>query len=551
MVGIDVPVHKARAYVAMEIKVHLHDRDGEPCSGQHLVSLCCETDEQMFTEDNSSTPGTYSLSYTPSCLGEHSLVVAVNNAPINENHFNMLFLNSPHLPNCTVKVLDKNFVQHKKFGALVQLRDQNNDPINSLQNVSAYLEFPLIHMASEKTTVIITSSSDSPDKYTLALTPPSSGEGVLSVFVDNQPIASPCIVTISKSGNMFRAFKDRAFKMLLIGETGSGKTSFLNLLYNCGTVQALGCGFGADGLEQFKQFNDIKLKNALALSMETTTNDATLYNVEVGDLKVGVIDTPGFGDSRGLEQDKTNAQRIISALKKEEYINCVCLIINGRQARASASLKYVLTEITAILPRDILDNVIVVFSNTADPLDLNFDPGMLKEYFGKKVENIFLIENPYCSFEKAKENVSRLGIDKVVTSLKKRFEDTSDVLTEICETIEDFPKVYTYCFIELHEKKKAIEKSVLALLTAYDNHQSKAKQKELSEQFSKDIAEFESLSATHNYTKLIENQLAMIEMHLQGTVGPDEDDHLRKTKEEMVKRLEVIRAAKSIWKHGL
>ncbi len=75
--GIDVPLHKARSYVAMEVKVHLHDRDGEPCSGQHLVSLHCETDEQVFTEANSSTPGTYSLSYTPSFLGERSLVNAL------------------------------------------------------------------------------------------------------------------------------------------------------------------------------------------------------------------------------------------------------------------------------------------------------------------------------------------------------------------------------------------------------------------------------------------------------------------------------------------
>ena len=29
--------------------------------------------------------------------------------------------------------------------------------------------------------------------------------------------------------------------------------------------------------------------------------------------------------------------------------------------------KYVLTEITSILPKSILDNVVVVFSNTADP----------------------------------------------------------------------------------------------------------------------------------------------------------------------------------------
>ena len=405
MDGIDVPVHKARAHVAMEIKVHLYDRDGEPCRGQHLVSLCCETDldEQMFTEANSSTPGTYSLSYTPSCLGECSLAVAVNSTPINETPFNMFFLNSPHPPNCTVTVLEKELVEHKKFDALVQLRDQNGDPVNSQQNVSACLKFP--DKASEKIKAIISSSSDSPDKYTLALTPPSSGEGVLSVFVDDQPVASPCVFTISKRENMLRVFKDRAFKMLLIGNIGSGKTSFLNLLYNCATVQALGCGFGAKGLEQFKQFNDIKLENVQALSMESKTKDATLYNVEVGDLKVGVIDTPGLGDFHGLERDKVNVQRIINALKREEYINCVCLIINGRQARASASLKYNLSEITSILPKGILDNVILVFSNAADRMDLMFDPSLLKEYVGKEVKNIYFVENPYCRFEKAKAKV--------------------------------------------------------------------------------------------------------------------------------------------------
>ena len=94
------------------------------------------------------------------------------------------------------------------------------------------------------------------------------------------------------------------FKILLIGEAGSGKTSFINLLYNCGTVQALGCSFGKEGLEHLRQFNDIQLENAQSTSMESKTNDATLYNVEVGELKVGIIDTPGFGDSRGLKQDE-------------------------------------------------------------------------------------------------------------------------------------------------------------------------------------------------------------------------------------------------------
>ena len=72
-------------------------------------------------------------------------------------------------------------------------------------------------------------------------------------------------------------------------------------------------------------------------------------------------------------------------LKKEDYINCVCLIINGRLSCANASLKYVLTEITAILPREILQNVIIVFTNTSDPFDLTFDINELTEYFGRPV----------------------------------------------------------------------------------------------------------------------------------------------------------------------
>ena len=147
--------------------------------------------------------------------------------------------------------------------------------------------------------------------------------------------------------------------------------------------------------------------------MKSKTNDATLYNVKVGELKVGIIDTPGFGYSGGFGQDEIHAKRIIEVLKKEEYINCVCLIINGRQPRASAFFKYFLTEITAILPKEILLNLIIIFSNTSDPLDLKFDPNELTAYFGRPVSQdlIFFIENPYCSFGKAKAKIAQLGIE--------------------------------------------------------------------------------------------------------------------------------------------
>ena len=80
----------------------------------------------------------------------------------------------------------------------------------------------------------------------------------------------------------------------------------MNLLCNCGTIQALGCKFDSDGLAQFRQFNDVKLEKAESRQMESKTSGAKLYNVELGELKVGLIDTPGFGDSRGMKEDKEN-----------------------------------------------------------------------------------------------------------------------------------------------------------------------------------------------------------------------------------------------------
>lgn len=216
---------------------------------------------------------------------------------------------------------------------------------------------------------------------------------------------------MAKIANFFRsgatgtnaAKQDLPFKMLVLGETGSGKTSFLNLLCNCGMIQDLGLNFDAQGVAKFRKFNEMKLENKDSSQMASKTSDAKVYNVQIGDLMVGIIDTPGFGDSRGMDEDEKHVKKIIAAVEKEEFINCVCLIINGRSSRSTVILKYVLSEVTAILPRQILDNVIVVFSNTADPLDLNFDVDELEIYFGRKITNFFCIKNPYCKFEKAKQ----------------------------------------------------------------------------------------------------------------------------------------------------
>lgn len=306
------------------------------------------------------------------------------------------------------------------------------------------------------------------------------------------------------------AFKDAlgmgpspdTYKMLLIGETGSGKTSFLNFLCNSGFVLADPESKGV--LDKIRKFNDIKLENPKSGDMESKTSDAKLYpNVKLaGGLTVGIIDTPGFGDSRGMEQDEQNAKKIVAVLKSVDFINCICLVINGSVARMTATLKYVLTEVTAILPREILNNVIVVLTNIADPLDRNFNPAELAKFLGKEVDSkrVFLINNPYCRVEKAKKQQAMLDRSVIEASLIKSFGEARGMLTSMCNTIKEFQQVHTHHFITLYKTKQKVEREVQGLLLKYDYQTSLEQQLSTVEEEAKAALTKKKLNADYRTT---------------------------------------------------
>ena len=263
------------------------------------------------------------------------------------------------------------------------------------------------------------------------------------------------------------------YNLVLIGETGSGKTSFLNLICNFAAIQETGKKIDEKGLTNIKEFHDITLENPKSKKMESKTSGAKLYNIILVDLEVGVIDTPGFNDSRGFDQDKINTEAIIKTLKESKHINCVCLVVNGRSPRIGPSLKYVLAAITSILPKTTVNNVIVMLTNSADEDDATFDVAVLQQFFGKQIldENIFYIDNPCCKLGKAQEKAKEQS--KPFSSAKAKniaasFQITAGVLKEMYETIKEFQPVYTTEFIEVYEKKEQVEVKVLDILTKYD-----------------------------------------------------------------------------------
>jgi hypothetical protein len=60
--------------------------------------------------------------------------------------------------------------------------------------------------------------------------------------------------------------------------------------------------------------------------MQSQTSDAVEYSIKIGEGIFTFIDTPGFGDTRGMWFDKTQAEKIRKSILSVGGINCVCVI---------------------------------------------------------------------------------------------------------------------------------------------------------------------------------------------------------------------------------
>ena len=256
--------------------------------------------------------------------------------------------------------------------------------------------------------------------------------------------------------------------MLLIGETGSGKTSFLNLVSNMQQVHKIGYEKSA---KSFRKFNNIKYEKQAARKMESATIGSNLYEVQFDGVKIQIIDTPGFGDTRGLDVDKKNVKDIVTKVNEVDYMHCICFLINGRQARVTTQFQYIASEIAAVLPKMSVKNVIVVCTNSREEEDSNIDIKELTTFLSEEIpkDHVFYLDNPYCKLEKLKSKKQDQPIEVIANDLKASFVEASETLTKLLTTVTQLSKLETSLFMKLYLMKEAVESATLELMVACQN----------------------------------------------------------------------------------
>uniref|UniRef100_A0A0P4VX20 Septin-type G domain-containing protein n=1 Tax=Scylla olivacea TaxID=85551 RepID=A0A0P4VX20_SCYOL len=157
--------------------------------------------------------------------------------------------------------------------------------------------------------------------------------------------------------------------IMMVGETGSGKTTLINGLVNY--------ILGVDWDDKFR-FKMI-VEDSNANQAVSQTKDVTSYTLHHQDgfrtpYSLTIIDTPGFGDTKGIKRDK----EIVEQLRKFfttpgdagiSHIDAIGFVVQASQARLSVGQKYVFDSILALFGRDISDNIflLVTFADGQEP----------------------------------------------------------------------------------------------------------------------------------------------------------------------------------------
>ena len=237
--------------------------------------------------------------------------------------------------------------------------------------------------------------------------------------------------------------------MVLIGETGTGKTSFIEFLLNYAEQFETLENFDLTKVTSFVKKEEVGAKDV----WESDTRYSKKYAVDFGDFRLDIIDTPGFNDTKNTEdndQEKKNIANIIGKVKQELYVNCVCLVFNGSEVRLTPGMTKVIKEIVSILPPGVLRNIIILFTKTWDTLSLKFDIRVLKKFVPE--DHTFVIDNPYSRLESAEKTDK-----KKMKTLKRDFEDSHETLEEMFMVIKKLKPEVTLNFGLFFEIVQQIE----------------------------------------------------------------------------------------------
>ncbi|UJR21715.1 hypothetical protein I4U23_024792 [Adineta vaga] len=164
--------------------------------------------------------------------------------------------------------------------------------------------------------------------------------------------------------------------VVIIGETGSGKSTLINYLTNLfynGSLTNLKLAIST----RYLQAN---MSSVMTRDHEYFQNDVTLrqtsqctkYQYKVKDVYFNFYDTSGINATGSYSVDNENLEKLFHCIQSFDHLTALVLVINGTQARLTINIKIVLECLYKRLPNVFHKNLIIILTNCTSHT-VNFD----------------------------------------------------------------------------------------------------------------------------------------------------------------------------------
>ncbi|KAI4461232.1 50s ribosome-binding gtpase [Holotrichia oblita] len=227
--------------------------------------------------------------------------------------------------------------------------------------------------------------------------------------------------------------------ILLLGETGVGKSTFINSFANYLEHDKFANAEEKDQVQclipaKFTVTNEAYEEKIVQIGKDDNENDTMTQSATLetrsyvfpinknGIKRVRLIDTPGIGDTRGIDQDNENMENVLSYISNMEYLHAICFLLKPNNTRLTVMFHYCIKQLLSRLEKSASKNIIFLFTNTRSTFYKPGDTtGALKEVlhgikskppfvdikFGK--DNVFCLDNESFRYLVAIKNGIQLG----------------------------------------------------------------------------------------------------------------------------------------------
>ncbi|KAG4073896.1 hypothetical protein HA402_014101 [Bradysia odoriphaga] len=187
--------------------------------------------------------------------------------------------------------------------------------------------------------------------------------------------------------------------ILMLGETGVGKSTFINALVNYlmfenidDAAKDLQCLIPTSFSVYDEATNDMKEcvfgeadGNEDVDKTQSCTQACRCYNFKLGDVTLKIIDTPGIADCRGVDTDLLNLKNLLKFLSNYKELNAICVLLKPNNAKIGIVFKYSILELLTHLNKSASDNILFLFTNSRGTF---YKPGDTAKALRKVLQDI-------------------------------------------------------------------------------------------------------------------------------------------------------------------